>query len=243
MDAKGGVDPVGGQFGGAVDDGEIALLDLSKFELFRDFPLGHVVLGDDHDTGGIAVEAMDDSGAELAEPAGELFGIVREGVDQGAVLVAPGGMDDQVGRLIEDDQIVIFVDHVEGDVFGLDLLLLGLGEHELDHVAVAELEAGFDGLTVDLDGSGLDGILDEMPAEVAETAVQVLVDPPLAYGDAHMKRQRLTIDFGQLTHGTSVNSPPARWVRVRRRPLPRWHRERRRGLRWSRAPSVRRMFH
>ena len=50
-------------------------------------------------------------------------------VDERAVGVAGGGMDDKSRGLLDDDQVLVFVDHVEGNILpaGLAVLVGGTG--------------------------------------------------------------------------------------------------------------------
>lgn len=64
---------VGCQVRGPVDNSEIVFFDMTAFELFSNFPLGSVVFGNDHNTGGVSVETMDDAGAKVTQPARQLI--------------------------------------------------------------------------------------------------------------------------------------------------------------------------
>ncbi len=50
---------------------------------------------------------------------------MQQGVDQRAGRIARAGMHDQPGRLVDDDHMFVFVEHVQRDVFrlreGLDI--------------------------------------------------------------------------------------------------------------------------
>ena len=81
--------------------------------------VGGVVFGGDDEAAGIAVDAVDDAGALFAADAGEtVAAVVEQGVDQGAVRVAGGRMDHQARGLVDHDDVVVLVDHVQGDVLG-----------------------------------------------------------------------------------------------------------------------------
>ena len=47
--------------------------------------------------------------------------VVNEGVDHGAAVFGAGGVDDDVGVFVDDEDVVVFVEDVEGDRVGLDL--------------------------------------------------------------------------------------------------------------------------
>ena len=52
-----------------MDDGQIVLVDLTAFELLGNFPLGGIVFCNNHNAGGVFVEAMHDAGPKFAEAA------------------------------------------------------------------------------------------------------------------------------------------------------------------------------
>ena len=77
-------------------------------------------LGDDHDAGGVLVQPVHDAGAAFAADAGEAVAAMGdEGVDQRAVRVAGGGVDDQAGGLVQHQQIGVLVEDGERQVLAL----------------------------------------------------------------------------------------------------------------------------
>ena len=200
MNPQRGVDPVGPQFGRAVHDSHVGLVHLALLELLGDAPLGAFVFGDDHDAGGVAVEPVHDARAKLAQPAGQPVRVVDQGVDQGPANIAPAGVHDQIGLLVQDDHVVVLVEDVQRDILRLDVLARRLRDHQLDHVAVGQAKAGLDGFAVDLYAAGADGVLQKVPAEIAESAVEILIEPSLRNADAHVERQRPTSEFLQFIH-------------------------------------------
>src|SRR5271169_3609345 len=73
-------------------------------------------LGDDHQPAGVLVEAMDDAGPSHAADAGKAGAAMRDQrVDEGAVGVSRGGMDDEAGGLVDDEQICILKTNIERD--------------------------------------------------------------------------------------------------------------------------------
>jgi len=116
------LDAVALKFGRSVDDGEIGFFDGTAAELLCDFPLCGVVFCNDEKAGGVFVEPVYDSGSELAEPRGEPAAVVDEGIDESAVGVASSGVNDDIGRFVQDNKVVVFIDDVEGDIFGENFL-------------------------------------------------------------------------------------------------------------------------
>ena len=73
-----------------------------------------LVFGGDQQPDGVLVEAVDDAGPRLAADAvSSVAAMGDQGIDQRAVRIAGGGMHDQTGRLLDDDQVLVLIDHVE----------------------------------------------------------------------------------------------------------------------------------
>ena len=105
----------------------------------REAVVGGVVLGHHHDARRVLVEPVDDPRPPHAADAREAVAAMgQQGVDQRLVGVAGSGMDDQPGRLVEDEQIVILEQDIE-----VDRLRLGLGRLGRRNIDDETL-AGFD---------------------------------------------------------------------------------------------------
>src|SRR4029453_980803 len=111
-------DGVLGPGGYAPGEGEIAAFERTGAAMVGELegePKGRAVaLGDPREAAGILVEGMYDAGpldAADARQAGAAMGDQR--VDQGAGWVACGRMDHQASRLVDHDQVGVFVDDGE----------------------------------------------------------------------------------------------------------------------------------
>jgi hypothetical protein len=102
-----------------VEEGEVTFFYQAAAELVGQVEMGLVVLGDEDDTGGVLVEAVDDTGAQGAAHGGEASIVMEKSVDQRAAGPAGAGMDDEAGGLVDGDKVVIFIKNVEGNIFGL----------------------------------------------------------------------------------------------------------------------------
>ena len=142
----------------------VAAFDGVEEELAGEPQLGFVVLGYYQQAAGVFVDAVhQDAHTVVAVVVGGLGDaeVECEGVDQGAFVVAVAGVDHHAGGLVDDEQVVVFVDNVERDVLG-DYLYSAppVGHDEADDVSGADYVVGFDGLVPYLHEPFLDGALD-----------------------------------------------------------------------------------
>ena len=94
---------------------------------------------------------------------------------------------DHSGLLVENDQLFVFIYYIQRYIFGQNIFAGRLGRGKVDYVARAELQALFGDFSVNLDGSLLDCILDETPAQIAEPAVEVFIEPAFSDRVANVK--------------------------------------------------------
>ena len=103
---------------GTVDDGDVGLAEVVDGKGLGERLISTVVLSDDHDAGGIHIQPMDDAGALLATNATKVGAMPEESIDQSTVTVAAGGVDDQSGRFVEGQKVVVFVENGKRNVLG-----------------------------------------------------------------------------------------------------------------------------
>ncbi len=104
-----------------IDAADTAVLQLSNQLCLRLDGLGH-----HHQTGGVLVQAVDDAGTRYVD---DIRHMVQQCVEQGAIGVARSRVDHQPGRLVDHQDVVIFIDDIQLDVLGQPLalgFLLGL---------------------------------------------------------------------------------------------------------------------
>lgn len=95
--------------------GRIAPMDPPGRDGGAELPVGQIGLGDDHETGGIPVEPVDNSGPAFGTTGqGRTSG--DQGIHEGVVPVARRGMNYQAGRLVDDGKVLVFENEGEGDV-------------------------------------------------------------------------------------------------------------------------------
>ena len=108
--------PAGG-VGHAPADGLVFALQVARGEGGGEAGMGEFGFRDDHDAGRVLVQPVHDAGAALAADAGQaLAAMGDEGVDQRAVRIAGGGVDDQAGRLVQHQQIGVLIEYRERQV-------------------------------------------------------------------------------------------------------------------------------
>ena len=92
----------------AADDRVIPLVHFAFLELRGQAKMRRVVLGGDEAAGRVHVQPVHDARAHHAADAAQAPGaVVEQGVDQRAALVPVPGMSRHVGRLVDDDEVVI----------------------------------------------------------------------------------------------------------------------------------------
>ena len=131
--------------GDALGDREVELFHGPPGELLAQRLVGGVVFRDDQAAGGVLVEAVDDARAFDPADAGKLaFAVVEQGVDQRAVGITRGGVDDDAGFLVEDDQVLVFEQDAQRDVLRLGQVGDGFRDGNAEDVAdrhrVAQLD-------------------------------------------------------------------------------------------------------
>ena len=91
--------------------------------LFGKAFMGFVGLSGDHDSRRIFIQSMNDARADDAIDAGQFpLTVVEQGIDQGPVIVSGCRMNDHPARLIDDDDILIFINDIERNIFGLNVI-------------------------------------------------------------------------------------------------------------------------
>src|SRR5581483_10516492 len=106
-----GLEPAPGQ-------GQIAALDLPGGQGGHQPLVGPGRAGHHHEPAGVAVEAVDDAGPHGVAGGGDLRPAVEEPAGQRPLPVAGAGVDDEAGRLGQDDDVGVLVEDGEVDRFG-----------------------------------------------------------------------------------------------------------------------------
>ena len=147
-------------------------------ELVGQGQVGRVVLGGDEQAAGVPVDAVDDARADdPVDPRQAPAAVVEQGVDQGAVGVAGGGVDHQAHGLVDHDDILVLEDHVQGDVLGDGLQGHRVGDDHGDLIPDVQPLVFLQGLVLPVDPPLLQELLGGGPGQVGEDLGQEEVRP------------------------------------------------------------------
>ena len=102
--------------------------------------------GDDEEARRVAIEPVDDARPVVVAAGGAER---EQAVHERPRLLPAGGMDDEAGRLVDDEEVLVLVDDVERDRLGDELP--GLGQRDVELLPALEPEALRPGLPVDED--------------------------------------------------------------------------------------------
>lgn len=139
--------------------------------------MGDVGFRNDDAAGRVLVQAVDDARALDAADAGKFsLAVVEQGVDQGAIGISRGGMDDHAGGFVEDDEVVVFEQDFQRDVLRCVVQRDGFGHDDGDAVAELYGIARLGGVAVDLDVLLADERLDPRAGKIRETGGEKGVD-------------------------------------------------------------------
>lgn len=156
------------------DDGEVSAgqpaVAAVAGKLFRQAVVRLIVLGNDKQAAGVHVEAVDDAGSLDAANAGQAVTTVRDkGVDERACLMPGTRVHDKSGRLVDDDQVFVFIDNIKGNVLAPWLRCHGRWQLDQHMLAGPQFETGVNrNLPLDRDTSVRDKPLEAGTADVRE---------------------------------------------------------------------------
>jgi hypothetical protein len=150
--------------------------------------MGAVVFGYEDEAAGELVEAMDDAGAKIAADVREFGEVEEECVDEGAAVAgvvggAGSGVDHHSSGLVDDGEVLVFVEDVEGDVLGDGVEGRGLGRaFDLDGFATVEFLFGLGRIAIDADLACFDEELDAGSGDVREGLGEVEIEAEIGGG-------------------------------------------------------------
>ena len=155
VSADGGRDCALVVFGPAMDECDVGFLDLASCELRGHLAMGSVVFGDYDEAAGFFVEAVNDTGAQVAANFGEWAETMQQGVDQGAAIAvgvggSGAGVHHHTGGLVDDGEVFVFVNNIEWNFFGDGAQGRAFYVAEdFDFFAAAQVEGGLGAFSID----------------------------------------------------------------------------------------------
>jgi len=89
----------------AANERMVNLVNFARRKLFREGNVRLVIFGDDEAAAGFLVEPVDDARSRhAADAAQRTLAVMEQSVDERVLLVAGGGMHDESGRFVDDEQ-------------------------------------------------------------------------------------------------------------------------------------------
>lgn len=122
----------------SLDQRQIALVDVAIPEGVDHGFLSRPVTSDDHQARGGSIEPMDNAGADDAVGDADIRIAPEQTVDKSAPPVARSGMHDKAGRFVDNEDMRIFVDNIEGHRLRLDFGTLRRRKRDLVAFSLAD---------------------------------------------------------------------------------------------------------
>ena len=174
------VDRPGVVGGPPFDHREIDLPDGPFLEADRETAMREMVLGGDHDAGGVTIQAMDDAGTQQSRGGGRLVEVPLQGIDERVGPIDRGRVDDHPGRLVDRHQPPVLVDHLERRGRGPEQLVGRFEQADADLLTRIDTLPDIGHLAVDEDGSGPHQAVNAEPGVVAEFSADDRIDSSAA---------------------------------------------------------------
>jgi hypothetical protein len=115
-----------------IDQSQVLFLYFPIGKLGLEPTVGRVILGHQDQTRRALVQAVNHPRSTLAPHAFQLGCMCQGGVNEGSPLVTGRGMHHHTRRLIDHQQVIIFIDDIERNRFGFDVGRLDFGNRGFD---------------------------------------------------------------------------------------------------------------
>ncbi len=102
-----------------MDQSQIDFFDLARLELRRKGMVRAISPGNDERAAGFTIEAMDDAGTQIAIHRRQRAEVMEQRVDEGAAAMPRPGVDHHACGLIDHDDVGVFIQDFERQIFGL----------------------------------------------------------------------------------------------------------------------------
>lgn len=171
------VDDAVARLHGSLNERPVDLFDGPGGKLGGEGAMRGIVAGGEQDAASSGIEAVDNAGAEFAAETREGTEVVEQRIDEGAAGAARAGVDDEARRLVDGDDIGVFVEDFKGDRFGFGpQWLWRLGVY-LNAFTAAEFVGGFARFAVHADAAPLNPLLETRAAEFGQGGRDGMVEP------------------------------------------------------------------
>ena len=192
-----------------MDDREIAPCHAPSGELSHERVVGQLALGDDEQARGVLVEPVDDTRAPRPADARDGGRVGQERRGEGGARVTGAGVDDDAGRLVEDEDVRVLEHDRERRRLGDELLGGGRRHVDLDPLAPRQPRRGLPDSAVDADAAGLDQRLEPRTREPGQPLGEPAVEPRPRRGGADGEPDEPGRGGG-LPHGRGADAPSPR---------------------------------
>ena len=132
----------------------------------------------DNESAGAFIQTVYQAGAKLFLSFRQTFKVPENRIDEGSTWITEAGMHNDLGRFVDDNDVVIFIHHINRNVFGNQVVVLGVfGHDEQDIIIGPDLITGFNGFAVHLYASCIGSALNFSAADiVAQVAMQKFIN-------------------------------------------------------------------
>ncbi len=184
----------------AVNEGQIPFFDELLAKVFGHSLMGLLGLGDDDQAGSLFIQTMDEARTDRFPDVINVFAveIKSQCVQQSAAFVAVCRMNQHARGLVDDDQLGIFIYHVDRQLLRTHGGLARQIKLYLDKVVLTYAIADVLGAAVHLALLVFDDVTQIHLAETAETAEQEFVEP-------FFVRVSIYDNFDAFSHGSEFN--------------------------------------
>src|SRR5262245_55793972 len=127
---------------------QVLLFYLPLFELPRKLLKGRHPFSDDHDSGGILVQSMNDSGTGFSADPLQVWTVVKYRINESSRGSCRRRMNHDSWSFVDDDAVIIFIDNFQGNRFSHQARLLWWQCLDGDEIVGFESSTGFCGFAV-----------------------------------------------------------------------------------------------
>jgi len=127
----------------ALNQTKIDFLHFAGFELPLEFGVSSLAPGDDHDARCLLVQSMDDARPLGVSDLLDAREMVKKSIDQSYLFYPGTRMNRQAGGLVEDNDVLIAINDVEGNVHRPELIRLSFRKLDLNDIAHLKLLGWF----------------------------------------------------------------------------------------------------